>query len=114
MERYAAAVENQRTARQHVQAVSQMDATPPVIGQHRLHIQALNTWKHWAEGHEVPDGALRTTAAVLAQKRGPEQQLVPPLRQDLATRPIDPSARSFGREPDAHGHLQQPDFGIER
>jgi hypothetical protein len=114
VERYAVAVENQRTARQHLQAISQMDATPPVIGQHRLHIRALNTWKRWAEGHEVPDPALRTTVAVLAQKRGPEQQLVVPLGQDLATRPVEPSARGLSREPDTRVHVQRQDFGIER
>ena len=79
-----------------------------------MHIRALNTWKHWAEGHDVPDGALRTTAAVLAQRRGPEQQLVIPLRHDLATRPVEPTARSLHREPDAQVHVQQQDFGIER
>ena len=101
--------------RQHVQAVSQMDATPPVIGQHRLHIQALNTWKHWAEGHDVPDGALRTTAAVLAQQA--RAGAAAGHHRSATTsrpRPVEPSARSLSREPDAHVHIQQPDFGIER
>jgi conjugative relaxase-like TrwC/TraI family protein len=111
-ERYAAAVDNQRAAREHLQTVSQTDARPPVIGQHRLHIRALNTWKHWADGNAVPDAALRTTAAVLAQKRGPEQQLVSPLRQDLSTRAVAPSGPD--RESYAHVHAQQHDFGIER
>ena len=94
--------------------VDRSDATPPVIGQHQLHVRALNTWKHWAEGHQVPDSALRTTAAVLTQRRGPEQQLAGSLREDLATRPPEQTPHRFAPEHDPHAHVPQRDFGIER
>ena len=114
VERHGQAVEDQRAARQRLRTINRLDATPPVVGHHRLHVRALNTWKHWAEGHQVPDGVLRTTVAVLAQRRGPEQQLVIPLRHDLATRPLEREPHGSTLDHDPHAHVPQRDFGIER
>ena len=113
VERHAKAVETQREARDHLQTIARLDATPPAVGHHRLHVQALNTWKHWAQGREVPDGALQTTVAVLARQRGPEQKLAVALRQDVATSPVERNARAPVRNDDLHLHVRQQDFGIE-
>ena len=63
----------------------------PSVGEHRIHVRALNTWKHWADGHDVPDGTLHTTFAVLAHRPGPERQLAAALRLALGTTTIDGS-----------------------
>ena len=61
----------------------------PTVGEHRLRVQALNTWKRWAEGHDVANGDLPTTFAVLAHRPGLEQQLAAALRPDLGNTHVD-------------------------
>ena len=84
----------------------------PSVGEHRLHVQALTTWKHWAEGHDVPDRTLHTAFAVLAHRPGPEQQLAAALRHDLGNTTVDRGRVAAHHEPTPMP-VARPDLGIE-
>jgi len=85
----------------------------PSVGEHRLHVRALVTWQRWAQGHDLPNGTLHTTFAVLAQHTGVEQQLATALRNDLRGTPIDRGS-CVAAHVDVPGvHVAQPDFGVE-
>ena len=71
----------------------------PSVGQHRMRVRALTTWKQWADGHPVPDRNLRTVAAILNQRAGPQRQLAtalpdlgPPTRRPDPATMHDPTA----------------------
>ena len=75
-----------------------------------MRVRALTTWKHWADGHPVPDRALRTVAAILNQRAGPQRQLATALPDDLRpqTRRHDPRTT---HDPTATRHAA-PELGI--
>ena len=85
----------------------------PSVGEHRLHVQALTTWQRWAQGHDLPNGTLHTTFAVLAHQPGVEQQLATALRNDLPGTPIDRGSRVAAHVDLPGVHVAQHDFGIE-
>jgi conjugative relaxase-like TrwC/TraI family protein len=115
VERHNSAVIAQRDALEELRTcdtIDRLDATTPSVGEHRLRVRALNVWKHWADGHPVPDGSLRTVVAILNQRAGLQRQLAAVLPDDVhqpvrrhdpaATRDL-PVSRSAG-----------PELGIER
>ncbi len=58
IERHTQAVADQRDAHEHLrtcETIDRLDAMLPSVGEQRVHVQALTTWKHWAEGHDVPN-----------------------------------------------------------
>ena len=85
----------------------------PSVGAQRLHVHALTTWKHWAEGHDVPDRTLQAAFAVLAHRPGPEQHLAAALHHHLGNTTAD-----RGRVATHHEltpmPVAPPDLGIER
>ena len=86
VERHSRAVANQRDAHQELRTcdtVERLDAMTPSVGQHRTRVRALTTWKQWADGHPVPDRDLRTVAAILNQRAGPQHQLADSLPDAL-------------------------------
>ena len=84
----------------------------PSVGEHRIRVRALNVWKHWADGHPVPDRSLRTVAAILNQRAGLQRQLAASLPDDSdqpARRPDSAAERDLDATRSA-----EPNLGIER
>src|SRR5215211_4132515 len=74
VDRHTKAVINRREAHEALrtcETFDRLDAMAPTVGEHQMRVRALNTWKHWADGHPVPDGSLRTITAILNQRAGP-------------------------------------------
>jgi conjugative relaxase-like TrwC/TraI family protein len=116
VERHAQAVADQRHAHAQLRTcdtIERLDATLPSAGEQRHHLRALTTWQHWAQGHDLPDGALRAAYAILARQPGAERQLAALLHPDLPDTPIE-------RRPHRASHADNPgppharhDLGIE-
>jgi hypothetical protein len=117
VERHNQAAANQRDALDQLRncdTIDLLDGAAPTVGEQRLHVRALMAWQHWAHGHAVPDGTLRTAFAVLARQPGAEQQLADALGKDLAATPTDRRSRDAGQVVDrAQRHAARIDFGVE-
>ena len=100
VERHTQAVADQRDAHEQLRTcdtIDRLDAMLPSVGEHRLHVQALTTWKHWAEGHDVPDDALHTRVRRPRSPTGPRttaRRRPPPRPRQHA-----PSTASRSRRP---------------
>jgi hypothetical protein len=79
----------------------------PSVGEHRMRVRALDTWKQWGDGHPVPDRSLRAVAGILNLRGRVQRQLaaaladdVRPLirRPDPSTPPSPTAARSAAPE----------------
>jgi hypothetical protein len=92
--------------------VDRLDAMRPSVGEHRIRVRALNMWKHWADGHPIPDRTLRTVAAVLNQRGGLQRQLAAALPADV-NQPARPPRPDVTRDMTA-SRSAGPDLGIER
>jgi conjugative relaxase-like TrwC/TraI family protein len=115
IERHTQAVAAQRDAREHLRAcdtIDRLDAMLPSVGEQRAHLHALTTWRHWAEGHDVPNGTLHTAFAVLAQEPGPKQHLAAALHHDLGNTTADRGRVAAQHEPTPI-RVARPDLGIE-
>jgi conjugative relaxase-like TrwC/TraI family protein len=86
VERHTRAVINQRDAHEELRncdTIDRLDAMTPSVDEYRMRVRALNTWKHWADGHPVPDRSLQTAAAILKQRAGLQRLLAAALHDDL-------------------------------
>ena len=114
--RHTQAAVDQREAHEKLrdcEVVERLDAMLPSVGEQRLHVRALETWQHWAQGHGAPNRTLHGALAVLAHQPGVERQLAAALRDGLRGTPIDRKPLTAGDIDLARVHLTQPDFGIE-
>ena len=114
VERHTRAVINLRDAQEEVRTcdtVDQLDAMTPTVGELRMRVRALNTWKEWADGHPVPDRFLRTAAAILNERAGLGRQLAGLLSDDVR-RPIGRPDRGLHRP--SLTRSAGPELGIER
>ena len=84
----------------------------PSVGEHRMRVRALTTWKHWADGHPVPDRSLRTVAAILNQRAGLQRQLAAALPDDVH-QPVHRPNRADAQDLTA-SRSATPELGIER
>jgi hypothetical protein len=115
VERHNAAVIAQRDSREELRTcdtIDRLDAMTPSVGEHRMRVRALNVWKHWADGHPVPDESLRTVAAILNQQAGLPRQLAAALPDDVhqpVRRPNPAATRNLSVSRSAG-----PELGIER
>ncbi len=94
VERHSRAVADQRDAHEELRTcdtVDRLDAMTPSVGEHRMRVRALTTWKQWADGHPVPDRSLRTVAAILNQRAGLQRQLAAALPDERS--PATPPSR---------------------
>jgi len=115
IERHTEAVAAQRNAHEHLrtcETIDRLDAMLPSGGEQRVHVQALVTWRHWAEGHDVPNATLHTAFAVLAHRPSPEQQLAAALHHDLGNTTVDRGWIATHHEVTPMS-VARPDFGIE-
>ncbi len=86
VERHNQAVIAQRDAYEKLRtcdAIDRLDAMTPTVGEHRMNVRALNTWKQWADGDPVPDGTMCSVYAILNQRAGVERHLAAALRDDI-------------------------------
>jgi hypothetical protein len=116
VERHAHAVADQRHAHDQLRncdTIELLDTMVPSAGEQRLHVHALTTWQHWAQGHEVTNNAVRAALAVLAHRPGLEQQLATTLRHDLGDTPIERTPHEARHLDAAAARIAQPDLGIE-
>lgn len=114
VEHYNRAVTAQREAHDELRTcdtVDRLDALTPTVGEHRMRVEALTTWKHWADGDPVPDRALRTAAGVLNQRAGLQRQLAAALPDDVQTPTRRPDAVAV-HHPTATPSAA-PELGIE-
>ncbi|MGI9028584.1 MAG: MobF family relaxase [Ilumatobacteraceae bacterium] len=113
VERHSQAVAEHRDAHEELRtcdAIDRLDAMTPSVGEHRMRVRALNTWKDWADGHPVPDSSLRTVAAIFTQRAGPQRQLAAALPDDLH----QPSHRpDNGRHRPSPNRSAAPELGID-
>jgi conjugative relaxase-like TrwC/TraI family protein len=115
VERHAQAVGNQRDAHEDLRScdiVDHLDAMLPSVGEQRLRVRALTTWQQWAEGHDVPDRALRDAIAVLGQRPGMGRQLGAALLEHLG-HPADLGPRLAHHLDNRVMRIAQHDLGIE-
>jgi conjugative relaxase-like TrwC/TraI family protein len=115
VERHAQAVADRRDALDRLrngETVDMLDAMLPSVGEQRLHVRALTTWQHWAQGHDVPDWALHRTLAVLAHRPGAERQLASSLRDHLGA-PVDRDPRPALHLANPGLQVAQHDLGID-
>ena len=116
VERHTRAVAHQRDAHDQLRncdTIDLLDTMVPSVGEHRLHVRALRTWQRWAQGHDLPNGTVHTTFAVLAHQPGVEQQLATALRNNLRGTSIERASHGTAHIDLFRVHLAQPDFGIE-
>jgi conjugative relaxase-like TrwC/TraI family protein len=114
IEVHSAAVTAQRDAREELrtcETLDRLDAMTPSVGEHRMRVRALTVWKDWADGQPVPDRALRTVAAILNQRAGPQRQLAAALPDDIQ----QPVHRPDADAPDlTAARSSTPELSIER
>ena len=115
VERHTRALAEQRHAHEQLRNCDTTDllgSTTPSVGDHRIHVHALTTWRRWAQGHPVPDRALHAADNVLAHQPGPEQHLATALRDQLPT-PTNTGLRHAHAEVDTRVRIVEPDLGID-
>jgi conjugative relaxase-like TrwC/TraI family protein len=115
VEHHTQAVVDQRDAHEHLrtcETIDQLDTMLPSVGAQRAHVQALTTWKHWAEGHDAPNRSLHTACAVLAHRPDPEQHLAAALHHHLGNTNVDRGRFANHHEPTPMP-VARPDLGIE-
>jgi hypothetical protein len=83
----------------------------PSVAELRTRVRALETWKLWADGHPVPDRALRTVAAILNQRAGIQRQLAVALPEHVR-QPTHRKARGMPHQTPTRN--PEPELGIGR
>ena len=114
-ERHNDAVTTQRDAHEELRTCDtlyQLNTMTPSVGEHRMRVRALDVWKHWADGHPVPDRSLRNVAAILNQRAGLQRQLAAALPEDVR-QPVHRPDRADTQDLTA-SRSAAPEFGIER
>jgi conjugative relaxase-like TrwC/TraI family protein len=115
VEAHAAALTTQRDAHEELRTcntLDRLDAMTPKVDEHRMRVRALDVWKHWADGHPVPNRSLRTVAAILNQRTGLQRQLAAALPDDVQTSIHRPD-RADEHDPTA-SRSAAPELGIEQ
>ena len=79
-----------------------------------MHVRALNTWRHWADGHAVPDKNLRTALSILSHRAGAERDLAVALGRQLDNVESSRRVRAPLHYSGALPHGARHDVGIER
>jgi hypothetical protein len=114
VDRHNRAVAAQRDAHDELRtcdATDRLDAMTPSVGEHRMRVRALTVWKDWADGQPVLDRPLRTVAAILNQRAGPQRQLAAALPDDIQ----QPVHRPDADAPDlTAARSSTPELSIER
>ncbi len=117
VERHDQAVENWRAAHHELRncdTIDRLDAMVPSVGEHRRHVQALTTWERWAQGHDVPIGALRTAFIDLAHRPGIERHLATTLAGIVVSPSTDRNPRVVRHADAAQVPNARQAMGVER
>ena len=115
VERHTRALAEQRHAHEQLRncdTTELLDSVTPSVGDHRMHVHALTTWHHWAQGHDVPDRELHAAHNVLAHQPGPEQHLATAMRDHLPAL-ANTRSRAVHAEVDTGVRIVEPDLGID-